>query len=377
MIFPFDIRSGMAAWNAAFFKAGAFKPDPSKSAEVNRGAYLVEGLGHCGDCHTPKGFSLEPLRAKAYSGGGIDHWYAPNITADVKLGIGGWKDDDLAKYLKTGVAPGKGPVVGPMAQVVHESLSTLSDADIHAIVAYLKQTRPIAPYKPEPAAAFQGPHAFGESVYLNNCVSCHRQDGKGRAGVIPALAGSGVVQAKGPENVIRVVLGGLLAHGTYAAMPAVGSGMSDAEVADVVDYVRNAWGNAAPGIAESGLVGTIRAKTFGVMALKGDPDLKNDPCAVGADAVPVKSIDDPQNQIARTLEGMKPETMQDTIDHQLVAMAKKLAPDFSQAEILNGLTQQYCRLLVKSGESSKPDAQIRIGNFADLVYTQLVSHGED
>jgi mono/diheme cytochrome c family protein len=376
LTFPLDVRSGIAAWNAAYFKIGEFKPDPSQSNEFNRGAYLVEGLGHCGDCHTPKGFAMEPLESKAFSGGKIDNWYAPNITADRVHGVGGWSDDALAHYLKTGLAPGKAALIGPMAQVVHESLSYLTDSDIHAIVTFLKNTVPVADYKPERSASLTGPHAPGESVYLNNCASCHQLDGKGRPGAIPALDGSDVVRAKGPENVVRVVLGGLLAHGTYAPMPAVGAGMSDQEVADVVTYVRNAWTNAAPGTTGAGTVAAIRAKTSGIMALRSDPDAKTDPCRLDSDALPVKSIPDPKNKIEATLVSLQPIRMGETID-RLISRARAAAPKDSQAEIINGLTQAYCYWAVKSGAINKPDAARLIGQFSVRVFTELNSHGKD
>jgi hypothetical protein len=159
-------------------------------------------------------------------------------------------------------------------------------------------------------------------------------------------------------------------------MPAVGVGMSDTEVAEVVTYVRNAWSNAAPGSVGPGTVGAIRDKTSGIMALKADPDLKSDPCQLDSDALPVKSIADPQNQIDDILQRMQPNTMLDAID-QLIARARAVAPGRSQAEIINGLTQDFCRLAEKSGASAKPDSALLIGQFSDLVFTELVSHGKD
>jgi mono/diheme cytochrome c family protein len=188
LIFPFDIRLGVAGWDAAFLKAGEFKPDPAKSKEWNRGAYLVEGLGHCGDCHTPKGPAQEPIDSKAFSGGSLDKWYAPNITSDKAQGIGGWSDEDLVKYLKTGSAPGRGTAAGPMAQTIRDSLSYLTDEDLHAVVVYLKATPPIAADETRTAGA-GGPHASGEAVYLTHCAYCHQADGKGRPGAVPALDG--------------------------------------------------------------------------------------------------------------------------------------------------------------------------------------------
>ena len=149
LMFPFDIRAGLGPWNALYFHPGGFKPDPGKSEAWNRGAYLVEGLGHCGDCHTPKGLAMEPENSKAFSGGSIDNWYAPNITSDPAQGIGRWSEEELVQYFKTGTARGKGVVVGPMAQVVHDSLAHLSDSDLQAIAAYVKSIPPLASYKPD------------------------------------------------------------------------------------------------------------------------------------------------------------------------------------------------------------------------------------
>ena len=241
LAFPFNIRTGLGAWNAAFFKPGEFKPDPSQSEQWNRGAYLVEGLGHCGDCHTPKGSAMEPVSSKAFSGGAIQDWYAPDITSNAAQGIGKWSVDDLAKFLKTGATPDKGVAVGLMSQVVHDSLAYLNDDDIRAIATFLKATPAVAAYKPTAPAGETKPHAAGQTAYVTYCASCHQLDGRGLPGAVPALAGDGAVNAKGPENVVRMVLGGHLATGTFAAMPAVGAGMTDEQIADAVDYVRSAW----------------------------------------------------------------------------------------------------------------------------------------
>ena len=147
-----------------------------------------------------------------------------------------------------------------MAQVVHDSLSHLSDSDLQAIAAYLKSIPPLASYKADRPTGELGPHPSGENVYVEHCSFCHQLDGRGRPGAVPALAGNGAVQAKGPEDVIRVILGGHLATGTFAPMPPVGAGLTDQEIANVTDYVRNAWSNAAPVIEKTGLVGEIRAK---------------------------------------------------------------------------------------------------------------------
>ncbi len=181
LMFPFDIRAGLGPWQALYFHPGEYKPDPGKSAEWNRGAYLVEGLGHCADCHTPKGLAMEPINSKAFSGGSIDNWYAPNITSDPAQGIGRWSEGELVQYFKTGTARGKGVVVGPMAQVVHDSLSHLSDSDLQAIAAYLKSIPPLASYKADRPTDELGPNpAVRRSMFNIAASAISWTDGAGR-----------------------------------------------------------------------------------------------------------------------------------------------------------------------------------------------------
>ena len=373
LMFPFNLRIGLGAWNAAYFRAGPFKPDPAKSAEVNRGAYLVEGLGHCGDCHTPKGAAMEPIASKAFSGGAVDNWYAPNITSDVAHGIGGWSDADLAAYLKTGSAPGRGAAVGPMSQVTRDSLAYLTDEDLRAIVAFLKSTPPIADYPETPPSGAVSAHPSGEGVYLTHCAYCHQPNGKGLADAVPALDGNGVVRAKGPEDVVRVVLGGRLASGSYAPMPAVGADMSDDDIAAVVDYVRTAWTNAAPAGTPNGLVGAIRAQTRSVLSgSKGGEDA----CQPGADAPAMTPIVDPEGRIGQILRAMNGATMLQAID-QLIARAREVTPKAAQADIVNGLVLAYCRVGAADGGLADPDKRRLLNRFSQLVYTELASNGRD
>jgi mono/diheme cytochrome c family protein len=374
LMFPFDIRAGLGPWDALYLHPGEFKPDPSKSDEWNRGAYLVEGLGHCADCHTPKGLAMEPENSKAFSGGSIDHWYAPNITSDPAEGIGRWSEGDLVKYFKTGADPGNGVVVGPMAQVVHDSLAHLTDSDLQAIAAYVKSIPPLQSYKPDRPSGEVGPHASGENIYIQHCSFCHQLDGRGRPDAVPALAGNGAVKAKGPEDVIRVILGGHLATGTFAPMPAVGAGLTDQEIADVTDYVRNAWSNEAPVIEKTGLVGDIRAKTVSGLAGPGAREENNDPCLIRPDSTPVPSIED--SQINKTLTAITPESMLPTIP-SLIARVKEISPDKPQADIINGLMLAYCRIEAQNPAFSKPHGREELTRFGQLVYSELASKGHE
>src|ERR1700735_2576240 len=199
------------------------------------------------------------------------------------------------------------------------------------------RSRPSLPTKPTGRRA----KSSGENVYIEHCSFCHQLDGRGRAGAVPALAGNGAVQAKGPEDVLRVILGGHLATGTFAPMPAVGAGMTDQEIADVTDYVRTAWSNAAPVIQKTGLVADIRAKTVSGLAGPGAREDNNDPCLIGPNSTPVPWIDDPE--INKTLAGINPESMLQTIP-SLIARVKQVSPNKPQADIINGLMLAYCRI---------------------------------
>ena len=188
-------------------------------------------------------------------GGEIQGWYAPNITSDGKEGIGSWGTDELVTFLCTSPGserPDRGVALGPMKETVGDSLHYLSDADLRAMSAYLKSFSGQQSYKPLDAAQTQAAGAAGAQAYLSNCASCHGVDGKGVKGVIPALAGNGAVLAQGAQDVMRVVVGGLPAQNGLAPMPAAGADLSDQTVADIVNYVRTAWGQFSPGQCRTG-----------------------------------------------------------------------------------------------------------------------------
>jgi mono/diheme cytochrome c family protein len=360
--FPFSIRDSLIGWREIFFKAGEFKPDPTKSAEINRGAYLVTGLGHCGECHTAHNALGGTEKSDAYQGAKIDSWYAPNITSDMAEGIGSWSQDQLTSYLKTGIAPGKGIVAGPMAQVVHESLAKLTDADVRAIAAYLKSIPPHEAYPDTRPAAATASVPPGSGAYLDFCASCHQQNGGGVAGVIPNLKGNGSVLAQGPEDVISVILGGLSAKGDYAPMPAVGTGMTDQQVAEAANYVRTAWGNKAPPTASAGGVGDLRQKTQTMLA--------------GGDcATPEARIADAKNGIAKLLTAMTPTDMLNKID-PIIAKAKAAAPGAGRAELVNNLTAAYCPIVKQDPKMSAANKADALVKFSQLVYGRLHSPNE-
>jgi mono/diheme cytochrome c family protein len=242
--FPFDQRWTMAAWRELFFTEGTFRPDPARSASWNRGAYLVEGLGHCSACHSPRDVLGGIEKDKAFTGATIDGWYALNLTQKPLTGLGDWSAADIATYLKTGAYKGRSTSLGPMAEVVRNSTSHLTDADLAAMGEYLKSIPPDSSLRPGPIAP-PASRTRGATLYLDHCSGCHQAKGRGIAGVFPPLAGNGAVIASDPANVLKVVLAGIPAQNGYIPMPAFGDQLSNQEIADIANYVRTSWGNTA------------------------------------------------------------------------------------------------------------------------------------
>jgi len=264
--FPFNIRASLIAWNALFFKQGTLHPDPNKPAEWNRGAYLVEGPGHCGACHTPKGTLGNDQTDNAYQGGSLEGWYAPDLTGDPKRGLGRWSVDDVVEYLKTGQNR-NAAASGPMAEVVKISTSQMTDADLHAIAVYLKSL-PGTNAPPAPVAANDQHMQAGAAVYKDNCSACHQDNGAGIPNLFPGLAGDPNVQSTDTANLMRMVLQGSRVAATpekptEQGMPTFSWKLTDDQIADVLTYVRNSWGNAAPAVGAGDVSAARKSLTRG------------------------------------------------------------------------------------------------------------------
>lgn len=261
--FPFNIRSTMVAWNAINFTPGRLARDPSKSAQWNRGHYLVDALGHCGTCHTPKTIMGADKTSAYLQGGLLQDWYAPNITADLREGIGRWSVEDIVTYLKTG-ANREAMASGGMGEEVVHSSSHMTDDDLKAIAVYLLSLKPAAQPSPRALAATDVRMRAGEAIYKDNCAGCHTDAGTGAARLFPRLAGSSAVQSDDATTVIHTVLLGSQAAATSGAptgpaMPSFGWRLGDAQTAAVITYIRNAWGNAAAAVS-SDQIRTVRSK---------------------------------------------------------------------------------------------------------------------
>lgn len=263
--FPLDQRWGLAAWKLVFAPSKRYEPDPAHDAPWNRGAYLVQGLGHCGSCHTPRGLAFEERgydeRASHYLGGGVnDHWTAPSLGGDGILGLGRWESGEIVRFLKTGHGA-RTMAFGPMKQVVAESTQYMTDRDLESIATYLKSLPTSTPRHRDLTtdttrslsvswAQTGDVRRPGDGLYMNFCAKCHGRDGSGDPAT-PALVGSALVRSVDPSSVIHILFVGGRPHDAPGVpkvepMPHFDEEFDDREIADVASYVRRAWGNDAP-----------------------------------------------------------------------------------------------------------------------------------
>lgn len=249
--FPFNQRGLLAGWNLLFFRPGVFKPDPQRSESLNRGDYLVNGPGHCTVCHTAVNFlggdSEDSLQGAVLAG-----WHAPDLTGNLHTGLGHWSENDIVQYLKTGTNQ-RSVASGPMIEAIENSTQYLTDADLQAIADYLKAIPASLKPHAEQMPASAPDMAMGKRIYDSQCNACHVSDGSGVRQMIPTLAGSPVVNSRDPATLLRMVLNGSDAprtagNPTGAGMPAFDWRLADDQVAAVLTYIRNTWGNAAPGV---------------------------------------------------------------------------------------------------------------------------------
>jgi mono/diheme cytochrome c family protein len=254
-------RWPLAVWNMIFARSGVYVARPDRDPGWNRGAYLVEGLGHCGACHTPRGWAfqekaLDDGSSTYLQGAELDAWSAPNLRSDLRTGLGGWSQDDIVAFLKSGHND-KGVAFGSMLDVVNNSTPYLSEEDIRAMAAFLKSL---------PATASEAQFVYddaatktleagttqqaGAAIYLGMCAACHGMDGRGQAPFMPPLAGNPAVLDANPSSLINLVLNGadpLVVKGVPDAyrMPQFRIQLNDEAIGEVLSFVRDAWGNGA------------------------------------------------------------------------------------------------------------------------------------
>ena len=253
LVFPFNQRGLMSMWSVLFNPDKRFEPHVDRSAEWNRGAYLVEALAHCGECHTPRNLFFALNNRQKFGGTVQAGWRAYNITADRSSGVGAWSDADLTHYLSMGHADGRGTASGPMGEAVDESLSHLKPGDITAMVTYLRSvpgvvTSDLPEPRSTPAVAAQfaatDSNAPGKEVYEGACAGCHGWTGVSPVIPFATLTGTRSVNDPSANNVAQVIIGGGHRHLPIDAdnMPAFGATYSDAEIAAVANYVTALYG---------------------------------------------------------------------------------------------------------------------------------------
>ena len=246
LAFPFDQRYLMRAWNLLFLPDHPFRPDSSKDEAWNNGAYLVEALGHCGECHTPRNFMMGLDENKKFAGAEQVGWLAYNLTSDRTSGLGSWSDAQLEQYLSIGRADNHGPASGPMAEAVENSLRYLKPDDIRAMVTYLRgiPPQPDGPPAVQAASSATPTDALGQRLFVQACAGCHLPSGDGRQSPWAALRGSHTAGDPASTNLVQV-----LTHGTQIEtsqgimfMPAFTRAYTDAELAALANYTSNQFG---------------------------------------------------------------------------------------------------------------------------------------
>jgi mono/diheme cytochrome c family protein len=258
--FPYNQRKLLSAWRALYFHPGEYANDPARDAQWNRGAYLVTGLGHCDVCHSTRN-ALGAVPGDNEIVGGlipVQNWYAPSLTSNRETGLGDWEIEEVVDLLETGVSE-RGAVFGPMGTVVHDSLQYLTQEDLAAIATYLKaQTQSGEPPEPSqvkvPAAQAEAMMRQGGKLYENHCADCHQRHGEGVPRIYPPLVNNEAILMRYPVNAIRIVVNGGFPPSTEGnprpyGMPPFGQDLSDQEIAAVVSYVRQSWGNHAPPVS--------------------------------------------------------------------------------------------------------------------------------
>jgi mono/diheme cytochrome c family protein len=268
--FPLNIRLLQAGWKLLFFRSGEYQPDAGKNAQWNRGAYLAEGISHCGACHTPRNPLGAEETSRQYAGAAIDGWIAPALTAENRSPVP-LTEEEFYAYLRNGISTYHGVAAGPMSPVVHDGLAKLPDTDIHALAVYLADkagsaTR-LSEIKPaidkalaSEASVADAQQSGAARLYTSACGACHYNSGKINA-LRPDLGLNSAVHLADPTNLIHVILDGVSAKdgASGIVMPAFRDGLSDADIANIAAYLRKTRTDKAPWPDLEKAVATIRA----------------------------------------------------------------------------------------------------------------------
>ena len=348
MKFPFNVRLGIAGWQGMFFRQGRYVPDRSQSAEWNRGAYLVQSLGHCEACHSPTNLAMAPKKGQALQGNVVDHWFAPDISGGQFSSIKNWNEQQIVTLLRTGHNDKNQAVVGPMQETVDLGTSKLSDIDLQGIAVYLKnqptQTADKLPRKGETLTA--GEIAHGKALFMENCQSCHGPNGQGLAGIAPSLVGAASTNGKQPETALRALLQGFEPSGQWGVMPSFSAVFTPEELADVTNYIRHSWGNAGSGTVTSSQV--TRLAKYSDLA---DPTVES---ALVCPSAPTTALDQTTiDQVKQLGDASQLQAQTNT----LVQGYRSRHPKIGNTEIITAISGAYCRTVMATSKGTLAQKQ--------------------
>jgi len=370
MAFPFNVRKSLLAWRELYFTPGTFKPNPVHSADWNRGAYLVQGAGHCGACHTPRNLLGASETSARLAGGVVAQWLAPNISSDPLAGIGDRTIAQITDFLRTGANANMGVAFGPMAEVVHNSLHYLTDADVRSIAVYLKE----GPDRKEPAQVADATKADlrrGANLYLENCAQCHQDKGQGISGAVPNLANNAVVEEFRPHDMVTVVLQGLTGTGGYGRMPGFAGALSNQNVADIANYVRVGFGNHGVPDVTPTLVGDLRS--LASVGSAGTEAARAFDCpAVGSAPVP-GVLASPSD--VRDLAAGGDDDMENKIGN-LIDEIRQQQPGISDGALSNIMIASFCPVVANDPALTNSQRRARLMNFNMDLQDRLAAAAE-
>jgi mono/diheme cytochrome c family protein len=355
LIFPFNLRPGVAIWQGLYYKPTPFTPQSTKSEAWNRGHYLVEALGHCNTCHSS-------LNSAAGTGGAhltqaqLTGWYIPALQNDPLAPVARWKPEEVAAFLQSGHAPGSEGA----AKQVHDSLTHLTETDRLAMATYLKDplATPPAEHNKQVTTASDENLREGRLLYQRSCVSCHGANGQGKK---TSLAGSAAAGAHTPYVINLALLEGLNPHGNGAGMESFAKSLDNQQIADVTNYVRTAWGNHGEPNATPWTVGSWRLM---LQPANGQPATLACP-----------TLDDSVLRPALTMDakGLRQAARDRAQLEALVTGYQRQRPKSSSAEVIEAMSTAYCRAITAAGESAALGTA-EVADYAQQVALVLASH---
>jgi len=357
LMFPFNLRPGVAIWQSLYYKPTPFTPLSAKSEAWNRGHYLVEAIGHCNTCHSTLNSAAGADSARRLTQAQLTGWYIPALDSDPLAPVAGWKIEEVAAFLQSGHAPGSTVSTKP----VHDSLTQLTEADRLAMATYLKEPLPTAPaeHSKEVTTTSDENLREGKQLYQRNCVSCHGSNGQAKK---TSLVGNAAASAHTPYVINLALLDGVKPQGKADGMESFAKSLDDQQIADVTNYVRTAWGNHGEPNSTPWTVGSWRVLLQ--PAANGQPASLACPRVDDSVLKPALTVDAKVlRQAARDraqLEG-------------LVAGYERQRPKSSSAEIIEAMTTAYCRAITAAGASAALGTA-EVADYAQQVALVLASY---